>query len=81
MKLVAFEKINCHREKGMGYINLEENPIIAISEKHVEPTRLYNENGDLVSETPNEQEFVIITKLGQVFRVTKTELDKLLANE
>lgn len=77
--LKSFEKINSHREKGLGYINLDENPIIAVSEKHVEPTRLYDEEGNLVSETPNEKEFVVITKLGQVFRVTQTELDKLLA--
>ena len=77
--LKAFEKLNSHKEKGLGYIDTTENPIIAVSEKHVEPTRLYDENGNQVSETPNEQEFVIITKLGQVFRITKTELDKLLA--
>ena len=77
--LKSFEKINAQREKGLGYINLDENPIVAITEKHVEPTRLYDIEGNVVSETQNEREFVVITKCGQSFRMTKTELDKLIA--
>ena len=58
-------RINGHKEDKAFLINTDD--IAFVKELHQEPTRLYNEDGDLVSETqPSEKlyELVLVLKNG-----------------
>lgn len=65
-------------------LNTEEISIPSISEQHQEPVRLYDENGNLFSETqPTEKLFkaVVIFKANNHhtdYYISETECDKLL---
>ena len=47
---IEINKINSHNEKGKALIRVED--VIGIKENHVEPTKLYDDQGNVVSETP-----------------------------
>ena len=48
---IEINKINSHNEQGKALIRVED--VIGIKENHVEPTKLYDDQGNLVSETPS----------------------------
>ena len=73
---VEIEKINSHKETGKALIKTED--IIGIKELHVEPTRTYNENGDIATETPNPKEFSILMAQGDSFHVNEEQYNKLV---
>ena len=70
-------KINSYGEKGLALIKVED--IIGIKENHVEPTRLYDDNGNLVSETPNPRDFTLKLADGMTYHIDETEYNSLVA--
>ena len=72
---VEIEKINTRGEKGVALIDLAT--IVGVVSQPNHFTRLYNENGDLVSETQDENRFAVITNCGQVYNVEKSTYDIL----
>ena len=78
---IEIEKVNSYKETGKALVRKED--IVGIKEKHVEPTKLYNENGDLVSETPaTEKDFQVLVadQQGHVekYHITETEYNRLV---
>lgn len=55
---IEINKINSHGEEGKAFVRAED--IQGIIEKHVEPTKLYDEDGNVVSETPNPKDFQVL---------------------
>lgn len=74
---VEITKINSHNETGKALVKVES--IIGMKQIHVEPTRLYDENGNLVSETPKANEYTILCERGDVFHIDENEYNRLVA--
>lgn len=76
---VEIEKINSYGEKGKALIILED--IVGINEKHVESTKLYDEDGNIVSETQGEKQYgvLVANECGskEVFYVDETEYTRI----
>lgn len=49
-KFIEITKVNSHNETGKALIRVED--IVGIKQKHVEGQKLYDDQGNLVSETP-----------------------------
>lgn len=65
-------KHNNRNEERVAIINTRE--IISLGEKHQEPTRLYDENGDLVEERVSDTKlYVLVLKNGFKYEITETE--------
>lgn len=80
-KFVEITKINSYKETGKALVRVSD--IVGIKQKHVESEKLYNENGDLVSETPaTEKDFQILVadQMGHVekYHVNETEYNRLV---
>ena len=79
MLFVEINKINSYGEKGVALVRVAD--IMGIKEVHVESEKLFNENGDLVSETPQPRKFgvLVATERGnqEVFYVEETEYERL----
>lgn len=78
---IEINTINQFGEKGVALIR--SNDIIGIKELHVESTKLYNENGDLVSETPaTDKDFqvLVVSERGnsEKFHVGEDEYQRLV---
>ena len=73
-------RINESGEKVVSLINTDD--VAYIHELHLEPIRLYNEDGDLVSETkPTERKFSLILVLSNqhhvAYTIDETQYDTL----
>lgn len=78
---MEINKINSYGEKGVALVRT--NDIIGIKQKHVESTKLYDENGNVVSETPaTEKDFQVLVSnergFTEKYHVDETEYKRLL---
>ena len=77
---IEITKVNSYGETGKALINL--NDIIGIKENHVESDKLYDENGNVVKETPRERDFsvLVVSERGnnETFHVDETEYARLV---
>lgn len=76
---IEITKINSYGEKGVALIRVED--IQGIKEHHVESEKLYDENGNVVQETPKGRDFgiLVVTERGnqEVFHVDETEYQRV----
>ena len=79
-QFIEISKINSYGEEGKALIRVSD--IQGINEKHVEVKKLYNEQGDLVSEEKGDKLFgvLVVTERGnnEVFYVNETEYQRLV---
>lgn len=73
---IEINKINSHKECGKALIKTED--VVGIKENHVEPTRMYDEQGNLVSETPNAKDFTLLMANGKTFHLDETQYNELV---
>lgn len=79
---IEINKINSYGETGVALVRT--NDIVGIKQKHVESTKLYNENGDLVSETPaTNKDFQVLVAnergFTEKYHVDETEYQRLVS--
>ena len=74
---IEITKTNSHGEKGKALIKAEN--IVGIKENHVEPTKLFDTNGNVVSETPNPKDFTIKLSDGMSYHIEESEYSRLVA--
>ena len=79
---IEINKINSYGEKGKAFIRV--NDIVGIKEKHVESTKLYDENGNVVSETPattKDFQILVVSEHGnsETFHIDENEYQRLVA--
>ena len=76
---IEINKINSYGEKGVALVKTED--IMGIKEYHVESEKLYDENGNVVSENPRPRDFgiLVVTERGnqEVFHVDETEYQRV----
>ncbi len=76
---VEIEKINSYGEKGKALVRTVD--IVGIKEKHVEPTKLFDGNGNVVSETPSPKDFqvLVVNQYGSkiTYHIDQAEYDRL----
>lgn len=69
-------KINSYGEQGKALIKVEE--IVGIKENHVEPTILYDSNGNVVSTTPNPKDFTLKLNSGISYHINESQYNELV---
>ena len=78
---IELEKVNSYGETGKALVRIAD--IVGIKQKHVDSVKLYNENGDLVSETPaTEKDFQVLVVNGshtEKYHITETEYNRLVS--
>lgn len=79
---IELEKTNSYGELGKALVRV--NDIVGIKQKHVESTKLYNENGDLVSETPattKDFQVLVCDQYGHTekYHISETEYQRVVA--
>ena len=79
---IEINKINSYGEVGKALVRV--NDIVGIKQKHVEGTKLYDEGGNLVSETPattKDFQVLVASERGHVekYHVDETEYIRLVA--
>jgi len=72
---VEIEKTNSHGEKGKALIRVED--IKGIKENPVETDKLYDENGNVVSETAKPKDFTLALADGMVYHIDETQYNSL----
>lgn len=75
-QFIEITNINSFRETKKAFLRISE--IVGIKEKHVEPVRLYDADGNVVSETPSPKDFTIYLIHGDVFHIDETEYNRLV---
>lgn len=75
-KFIEINKINSHNEQGKALINIED--VVGIKENHVEPTKLYDNDGNVVSETPNPKDFILKLNNGMSYHIDENEYNNLV---
>lgn len=78
---LEIEKINSYGETGKALVRVAD--IVGIKQKHVEGTKLYDSEGNLVSETPaTEKDFQILVAnecgARETYHVNETEYTRLV---
>lgn len=77
---IEITKTNSYGEQGKALIRLSD--IIGIKEMHVEPTRTYDIDGNVVSETPKPKDFRIFVGGGwysrEQFHVSESEYNRIV---
>jgi len=73
---IEINKINSHKECGKALIKTED--VVGIKENHVEPTRTYDAQGNVVSETPNPKDFTLLLANGQTYHIDETQYQALV---
>lgn len=77
---IEITKINSHQESGKALIRTED--IIGIKENHVEPTKLYDDQGNLVSETPSTtKDFTLLVASDiarETYHIDETEYNRIV---
>ena len=74
---VEITKINKRNEEGKALIKVDT--IVGLCQQPNHTTRLYNEDGDLVSETQDTPRFAVLTNCGQTYVVSEAEYTRLVA--
>lgn len=74
---VEIEKINKRQETGKALINTDN--IVGMCQQPKHFTRLYDEDGNLASETEDEPRYAVLTNCGQTYVVSQAEYDRLKA--
>ena len=69
-------KINSYGEQGKALIKVED--IVGIKENHVEPTILYDGNGNVVSTTPNPKDFTLKLNNGMSYHINESQYNELV---
>ena len=69
-------KINSYGESGKALI--KKDNVIAIKELHVGTIKSYDNNGNLISETPAPKQFMVFMKDCESFYINETEYNKLV---
>lgn len=69
-------KINSYGEQGKALIKMED--IVGIKENHVEPTTLYDNNGNVVSTTPNPKDFTLKLNDGMSYHIDESQYNELV---
>ena len=75
-KFYEISKINSHNETGKALINLDD--VVGIKENHTETTKLYDDNGNLVSETPNPKSFTLKLATGIAYHIDENQYNELV---
>jgi hypothetical protein len=75
-KFIEINKINSHNEQGKALIKLED--VVGIKENHVEPTKLYDDQGNVVNETPNPKDFTLKLSNGASYHIDETQYQTLV---
>lgn len=79
MTFIKVTRINSHNEEKELHIFLED--IKAIDEKHVEPTTLYDEDGNVIETRENPKDFTIIVSRDnflKAYHISEKEKDRLV---
>lgn len=79
---VEIEKINSYGETGKALVRTAD--IVGIKQKHVEGTKLYDSEGNLVSETPaTEKDFQVLVAnecgARETYHIKESEYTRLVA--
>ena len=72
---IEFNKINKRGEEGVALVNTDT--IVGICQQPNHTTKLYNEDGDLVSETQDTPRYAVLTNTHQTYIVSESEYAKL----
>ena len=80
-KFIELTKVNSYGEQGKALVRTDD--IIGIKEKHVEGTKLYDVDGNVVSETPaTTKDFQVLVCDGnghtETYHVDETEYTRLV---
>lgn len=75
-KFIEINKVNSFGERGKALLRTDF--IVGIKEKHVEPTRLYDRDGNVVSETPSPKDYTVYLQYGDTFHIDEDEYNRLL---
>lgn len=75
--MLKITRYNSNREEVESLINPED--ITGATEIKVKPTKLFDENGKVVSETPNPSIYELRFAKGESVRVSKDTYDKIVA--
>ena len=78
---IEITKINSHKETGKALVRTAD--IVGIKQKHVESTKLYDENGNVVSETPattKDFQILVASERGfvETYHVDENEYTRLV---
>lgn len=73
---VKISKINTRNEVGEALINTDT--IVGMCQQPNHYTRLYDEEGNLVSETQDTPKYAILTNCGQTYVVDENEYNRLV---
>lgn len=79
---VEITKVNSYGETGKALVRVAD--IVGIKQKHVESTKLYDSEGNLVSETPSDKkdfQILVANECGarETYHVDETEYTRLVA--
>lgn len=70
-------KINSYNEQGKALIKTED--IVGIKQNHVDGQKLYDDQGNLVSETPaTTKDFTLLMANGKTFHIDENEYARLV---
>ena len=74
---IEITKVNSYNEQGKALIKTED--IVGIKQNHVEGQKLYDDQGNLVSETPaTTKDFTLLMVNGKTFHIDETEYARLV---
>ena len=68
---IEITKINSYKESGKALIKTED--IVGIKENHVESTKLFDDQGNVVSETPNPKDFTLKLVDKMTYHIDETQ--------
>jgi len=68
---IKVTRTNTHGEEKVAIINSSE--IIAITEVHTGTSKLFDEDGNVVQETPKAKDYVMLLSRGDVYHFTETQ--------
>ena len=74
---IEITKTNSHGEKGKALLKAED--IVGIKENHVESVKLFDENGNIVSETPSPKDFTMKLSNGKTYHIDENEYLRMVA--
>lgn len=75
MKFIEIARVNAHNEEKPTLINLDH--VSAVTEIHVEPTRLYDQEGNVVEEREADKRYHVVLSNGFKWEVTNASYDAL----
>ena len=77
MSFIEINKINKRNEQGKALVKVDT--IVGLCQQPNHFTRLYDESGNLVSETQDTPRFAVLTNCGQTYVVDESEYQRLVA--